>query len=278
MGRALKIQKNNVGSGTTVTGSPPVTAYNQTVLTDAGYPNFGSLTNPVYNTPVQTLDANQFLGVVGGIFTTSTPSATFPEIFCLVNIVLADGTSTFDIAGEYGGRIIRQKGSHKFLVAYTYASTADESMIVGQAYQVASVGTTNWAACGGGADTAVGDIFTATAVGSGTGTVYPVGQCVLSNTATPAAGNMSISYSVGDSSAVYASYITNKWVRDWNGMTYGNYNNGNFGLNIQSSENYYVTNFFTDEGNVTVSGGELSGTTSVDNPTIQLAQISNVTS
>ena len=278
MGRALKIQKNNVGSGTTVTGTPPVTAYNQTVLTDAGFPNFGSLTNPVFNTPVQTLDANQFLGVVGGIFTTSTPSATFPEIFCLVNIVLADGTSTFDIASEYGGRIIRQKGSHKFLVAYTYASTADEDMIVGQAYQVASVGTTNWAACGGGADTAVGDIFTATAVGSGTGTVYPVGQCVLSNTATPAAGNMSISYSVGDSSAVYASYITNKWVRDWNGMTYGNYNNGNFGLNIQSNENYYVTNFFTDEGNVTVSGGELSGTTSVDNPTIQLAQISNVTS
>ena len=278
MGRALKIQKNNVGSGTTVTGTPPVTAYNQTVLTDAGFPNFGSLTNPAFNTPVQTLNNNQFLGVVGGIFTTSTPSATFPEIFCLVNIVLADGTSTFDIASEYAGRIIRQKGSHKFLVAYTYASTADEDMIVGQAYQVASVGTTNWAACGGGADTAVGDIFTATAVGSGTGTVYPVGQCVLSNTATPAAGNMSISYSVGDSSAVYASYITNKWVRDWNGMTYGNYNNGNFGLNIQSSENYYVTNFFTDEGNVTKSGGELSGTTSVDNPTIQLAQISNVTS
>jgi hypothetical protein len=82
MGRALKIQKNNVGSGSTVTGTPPVTAYNQTVLTDAGFPNFGSLTNPVFNTPVQTLDANQFLGVVGGIFTTSTPSATFPEIFC----------------------------------------------------------------------------------------------------------------------------------------------------------------------------------------------------
>ena len=278
MGRALKIQKNNVGSGTTVTGTPPVTAYNQTVLTDAGFPNFGSLTNPAFNTPVQTLDANQFLGVVGGIFTTSTPSATFPEIFCLVNITLADGTSTFDIASQYAGRIIRQKGSHKFLVAYTYASTAPSALIVGQAYQIGSVGTTNWAACGGGADSAVGDIFTATAVGSGNGYAYPVGQCVLSNTATPAAGNMSISYSVGDSSAVYASYITNKWVRDWNGMTYGNYNNGNFGLNIQSNENYYVTNFFTDEGNVTVSGGELSGTTSVDNPTIQLAQISNVTS
>ena len=279
MGRALKIQKNNVGAGTTVSGSNPVvTTYNQTVLTDAGFPNFGSLTNPAFNTPVQTLDANQFLGVVGGIFTTSTPSATFPEIFCLVNITLADGTSTFDIASQYAGRIIRQKGSHKFLVAYTYASTAPSALIVGQAYQIGSVGTTNWAACGGGADSAVGDIFTATAVGSGNGYAYPVGQCVLSNTATPAAGNMSISYSVGDSTAVYASYITNKWVRDWNGMTYGNYSDSNFGPNIQSSENFYVTNFFTDEGNVTVSGGELSGTTSVDNPTIQLAQISNVTS
>ena len=279
MGRALKIQKNNVGAGTTVAGSNPVvTTYNQTVLTDAGFPNFGSLTNPAFNTPVQTLDANQFLGVVGGIFTTSTPSATFPEIVCLVNIVLADGTSTFDIASEYAGRIIRQKGSHKFLVAYTYASTADESMIVGQAYQVASVGTTNWAACGGGADSAVGDIFTATAVGSGNGYAYPVGQCVLSNTATPAAGNMSIQYSTGDSAAVFASYITNKWVRDWNGMTYGTYSNSNFGQNIQSSENQYVANFFTDEGNVTVSGGEMVGSTSTDNPTIKLAQIASVTS
>jgi hypothetical protein len=278
MGRALKIQKTNIGSGSTVTGTPPVTAYNQNVLTDAGYPNFGSLTDPEYNTPVQTLDDTQFLGVVGGIFTTSTPSATFPEIYCLVNIVLADGTSTFDIASQYGGRIIRQKGSHKFLVAYTYASTADEDMVVGQAYQIAALGTTNWQACGAPAGAAVGDIFTVTAIGSGTGTVYPVGQCVLSNTATPAAGNMSISYSVGDSSAVYASYITNKWVRDWNGMTYGNYSNSNFGPNIQSNENYYVANFFTDEGNVTVSGSELTGTNAVQNGTVQLAQIANVTS
>ena len=278
MGRALKIQKNNVGSGTTVTGSPPVTAYNQTILTDAGYPPFSALTNPVYNSPVQTLDSAQFLGVVGGIFTTSTPSATYPEIYCLVNITLADGTSTYDIASEYGGRIIRQKGSHKFLVAYTYASTADEDMIVGQAYQVASVGTTNWAACGGGADTAVGDIFTATAVGSGTGTVYPVGQCVLSNTATPASGYMSISYSVGDSAAVYASYITNKWVRDWNGMTYQNYAPTNYGVNIQSSENFYVTNFFTDEGTVTWSGAEIINSAYAQNGTLQLAQVASVTS
>jgi hypothetical protein len=77
---------------------------------------------------------------------------------------------------------------------------------------------------------------------------------------------------------VYASYITNKWVRDWNGMTYSNYSNSNFGPNIQSNENYYVANFFTDEGNVTVSGSELTGTSAVQNGTVQLAQIANVTS
>jgi hypothetical protein len=272
MGRALKIQKNSVGSGTTVTGT--VTAYNQNILTDAGFPNFGSLTNPAYNTPVQTLDTTQFLGVVGGSPATSTASATFPEIAAVVNISLADGTST--TAGA--GRIIRQKGSHKFLVAYTAAATADESFIVGQAYQVSTVGTTDWAAVGAGTGVIAGDIFTATAVGAGTGEAYPVGVCVLANTATPAAGFMSIAYSVGDSSAVYASYITNKWVRDWNGMTTASYANTNLGENIQSGENHYVTNFFTDEGNVTVSGGEMVGSVSTDNATIQLAQIASVTS
>ncbi|WP_353480142.1 hypothetical protein [Haliscomenobacter sp.] len=280
MGRALKIQKNNVGAGTTVSGSNPVvTTYNQTVLADAGFPNFGSLTNPAFNTPVQTLDRTQFLGVVGGSPATSTASATFPEVAALVNILLVDGTDSQTATSSYTGRLIRQKGSHKFLVAATGATIADEDMLVGQAYQIASLGSTNWQAVGAGTNVAVGDIFTCTAdAGAGTGTVFAVGQCVLSNTATPTAGNMSIQYSTGDSAAVFASYITNKWVRDWNGMTYGNYSNSNFGQNIQSNENQYVANFFTDEGNVTVSGGELSGTTSVDNPTIQLAQIASVTS
>jgi hypothetical protein len=154
MGRALKIQKTN-----------------NSILTDAGYPNFGSLTNIVYNS-AGTLSATEFLGVVGGSPATSTASTTFPEIAAVVNISLADGTST--TAGA--GRIIRQKGSHKFLVAYTGSATADESLIVGQAYQIASVGTTNWTTCGAGVDYALGDIFTATAVGSGTGTAYQLGN------------------------------------------------------------------------------------------------------
>jgi hypothetical protein len=269
MGRALKIAKTSPGSGNS----------GASVQVDQAYPDFGSLTNPVYNTPIQTLDSTQYLGVVGGSPATSTPSTTYPEIAALVNILLADGTDSYTATSSYTGRIIRQKGAHKFLVAATGATIADEDMIVGQAYQVASLGNTNWQSVGAGSDVAVGDIFTCTAdVGAGTGTVYAVGQCVLSNTATPAAGNMAISYSVGDSAAVYASYITNKWVRDWNGMTYGNYSNSNLGVNVQSSENYYVTNFFTDEGNVTVSGGEMVGSTSTDNATIQLAQIASVTS
>ena len=276
MGRALKIQKTNIGSGTTVSGN--VTTYNQNVLTDAGYPNFGSLTNPVYNSAA-TLSATEFIGVVGGSPATSTASATFPEISALVNILLADGTDSYTATSSYTGRIIRQKGSHKFLVAATGATIADEDMIVGQAYQIASLGTTNWQSVGAGTDSAVGDIFTCTAdVGAGTGTVYAVGQCVLSNTATPAAGNMSISYSVGDSSAVYASYITNKWIRDWNGMTYGNYSDSNSGVNIQSGENFYPVNFFTDEGTVTWSGAEVVGGVQAQNGTLQLAQVDKVTS
>ena len=275
MGRALKIQKNNVGSGSTVTGTPPVTTYNQTILTDAGFPNFGSLTSPAtpYNS-ANTFNTDQFVGVVGGSPTTSTPSATFPEVLAAVNILLADGTDT--TAGA--GRLIRQKGAHKFLVAYTAAATADESLITGQAYQIASVGTTNWANVGAGVDYALGDVFTATGVGSGSGTAYPVGVCVLSNTATPTAGNMSIQYSVGDSAAVFASYLTNKWIRDWNGMTYGNYSNNNTGENIQSNENYYVTNFFTDEGTVTWSGAEIINGVEAQNGSIQLAQVAKVTS
>lgn len=275
MGRALKIQKNNVGSGSTVTGTPPVTTYNQTILTDAGFPNFGSLTSPAtpYNS-ADTLNSEQFVGVVGGSPATSTPSTTFPEVLAAVNISLADGTST--TAGA--GRLIRQKGAHKFLVAYTASATADESFIVGQAYQISTLGTTDWQSVGAGADSAVGDIFTATAVGSGTGEAYPVGVCVLSNTGSPTAGNMSIEYSVGDSAAVYASYITNKWIRDWNGMTYGNYSNSNDGENIYSSENFYVTNFFTDEGTVTWSGAEIINGVEAPNGSLQLAQVVNVTS
>ena len=93
---------------------------------------------------------------------------------------------------------------------------------------------------------------------------------------------MSIAYSVGDSAAVYASYITNKWVRDWNGMTYGTYADSNLGVNIQTGENQYVANFFTDEGGVAQSGLDTATATEsvagAPDGYIPLAVINNATS
>ena len=89
---------------------------------------------------------------------------------------------------------------------------------------------------------------------------------------------MSVRYSVGDSVAVYASYLTNKWIRDWNGMTYSNYSDSNVGNNDYSNENFYVTNFFTDEGTVTWSGAEIINGVNAQNGSLQLAQVNKVTS
>lgn len=273
MGRALKIKKTGTNNGITINSNGTINQPALSTVVNAGYPQFGTLTNPVYNS-AQSLTPNDFLGVVGGSPATSTATADFPEIAATVNIALANGTST----GAGAGRIIRQKGAHKFMVARTAATVTAGSFIVGQAYQVVSLGTTNWAAVGAGNDVAVGDIFTATSVGAGDGTVYAVGTCVLANTGSPTAGFMSVAFSLGDSSAVYASYISNKWVRDWNGMTVGNYSNSNSGVNVQSGENFYPVNFFTDEGTVTWSGAEVIAGATAQNGVLQLAQVEKVTS
>jgi hypothetical protein len=273
MARALKIQKYGTAQGITINADGTVNQPAAAVGVDIGYPNFGSLTDPVYNS-ANTLSSADYLGVVGGNSSTAT-TATNPIILPQVNISLADGSST----GAGNGRILRQKGAHKFLVAYVAATTADGSFVVGQAYQIVSVGTTTWSSYGAPTNATAGDIFTATSAGgAGTGTAYPVGQCVLQNSGTPDAGYMCIEFSVGDSSAVYASYVSNKWIRDWNGMTYGNYSASNYGTNIQSSENFYPNNFFTDEGTVTWSGAELINSANAQNGSLQLAQVVKATS
>jgi hypothetical protein len=163
------------------------------------------------------------------------------------------------------------------------ASTSDGSFIVGQAYFILALGSTNWQTVGTGTGTvAPGDIFTATAAdGGGNGTALPVGVCILSNAASPTAGYMHIGYESGDSSAAYASNLTNKWVRDWAG-TAGNYSNNNSGEVNYTSELYYVANFFTDEGGVSQSGLDTAtATESVAGAPagyIPLAVINNVTS
>ena len=275
MGRALKISKYGPAQGITYNANGTANQPASAVLVDVGYPNFGSLTDPVYNS-ANTLDATQYLGVVGG-FQEGQGSVTNPYISCTVNIVRNSGTST----GSGSGRILRQKGAHKFLVAKA-ADIQDENIVAGNTYMINDPSGTNWAQFGASPNAAQGDIFTATINGTDAvvdnGTVWDVGQCVLANTGSPTAGYMSVAYSVGDSAAVYASYITNKWVRDWTGMTYGNYSNSNTGVNDYSGENFYPTNFFTDEGTVTWSGAEIIGGANAQNGSLQLAQVANLTS
>ena len=275
MGRPLKIQKFSLNTGV---GSPGANT-----PVDLAYPPFGELTNPAYNEPTQTLNSAQFLGVVGGSPTTSQPSSTYPVVTAFVNITLADGTSSFDLDGSYAGRIVRQKGSHKYLVVYTGGTTADGSFIVGQSYQIVALGTTNWQSVGTGTGTVVaGDIFTATAAnGGGDGTAYPVGVCVLTNDTSPATGLMAIGYESGDSATATASNLSNKWVRDWTG-TAGDYSDANLGEVEYTSENYYVANFFTDEGGVAQSGLDVATATEsvagAPDGFIPLAVINNATS
>lgn len=245
MGRPLKIQKSSTGSGN---GGAAVGV-------DLGYPNFDSLTNPVFNSPVQTLNGTQYLGVVGGAAPTDTPSATNPRVDVTVNITGS--------AGVAQGYIIRQKGSHKYLVG-DVTSIADEDLTVGLAYMITSVGSTNWQACGAPIGAGVGTIFTCTAdAGAGTGTANLVGVCVLQNSATPAAGFMSISYIDDASSEVFVSKLSNKFLLGWEG-------GDGYSATEVTADTRQVANFFTDEGTVIKSGTAQT--------TINVALIQNVTS
>ena len=260
MGRPLKIQKSSTGSGN---GGAAVSV-------DLGYPNFGSLTAPVFNSPTQTFDSAQYLGVVGGAAPTDTPSATNPRIDVTVNITLASGTG----AGSATGFIIRQKGSHKYLVGDATSLTA---LVVGNAYMIAVVGDTAWTSYGAPSNFGVGTIFTASAAlgSTGTGSVNLVGVCVLDDDTTPAAGLMAITFTVTDSTATTVSKLTNKFLLDWTGGS-------TYAATSVIADKRYATNFFTDEGTVIKSGttgAANTGTvTAGQQNLLDLAIVDNVTS
>lgn len=86
------------------------------------------------------------------------------------------------------GSVLKQKGSHKFQVS-DENTVADESVTLGNAYRINSVGSTDWAAMGAGPNANTNEVFVAKAVGSGTGTVQNVGECTLVNLVTPTAAN-----------------------------------------------------------------------------------------
>ena len=260
MGRPLKIQKSSTGSGN---GGAAVGV-------DLGFPNFGSLTAPVVNT-ANTLNTTEYLGVVGGAAPTDAPTTTNPRVDVTVNIANPSGSGI----GVAQGYVIRQKGSHKYLVGYV-TGVNDGSFVVGQAYQIVSVGTTDWAAAGAPSNFGVGTIFTATSVGgAGSGTANSVGVCVLDDDVTPAAGLMAITFTIGDSTATTISKLTNKFLLDWTGGS-------TYAATSVIADKRYATNFFTDEGTVIKSGttgAANTGTVAAGQQNLlDLAIVDNVTS
>ena len=234
MGRPLKIKKSTTS--------------------DIGFNPFSALTNPIYPSDPTTFDGTEYLGVVGGA-NANVATAAFPVVKCRAFIV---GT-----ASEADAYIITQKGTTKYQVA-TVTAVNDEDMVVGQAYRILSVGTTDWAACGASdSNAAVGDVFTATAAGAGTGTVQNVGTCVLANEADTAltVGNMNITFSTGDSTAQLISKLTNK-----------------FALDYSTPPVRYLTNFFSDEGYEVKSGTTGAANVSGQQNRVSLAIVENFTS
>lgn len=243
MGRPLKIQKYSLGSGDTTNNGVPVPI-------DQALPPFSALDDAV--PPIGGLGNAPWLGVVGGLPNPGT-SATYPVVAVTVNITLPDGTG----AGVAAGAIIRQKGSRKYFVA-DLTSLPVTSMVVGAAYMIETYGTTtDWASLGASVNAVAGDVFTATAVGTGDGTVYLVGTCVLDDSAAPPAGNMSIGFSYGNTSTiVYISKLTNRFLLDFTGgEPGGNANTGDVWDQAQVIQNVrYDANFFTDDGYEIKSG------------------------
>ena len=233
MGRPLKIKK--------------------TTTTDIGFNPFASLTNPVFPTDPTTFDGTEFLGVVGGA-NASVATAAFPVVKCRAFITGA--------GAEDDAYIITQKGTIKYQVA-TVSAVNDEDLVIGSAYRILSVGDTDWAACGAStSNAAVGDVFTAVAVGAGTGTAQQVGTCVLANEADTALteGNMNITLSTGDSTAQTISRLTNR-----------------FALDFSTPKVRYVVNFFSDEGTEIKSGAE-ADTFANTTGNLDLAIVENFTS
>ena len=233
MGRPLKIKKSTTS--------------------DIGFNPFSALTNPVYPSDPTTFDGTEYLGVVGGA-NANVATTAYPVVKCRAFIT---GTLAEDDA-----YIITQKGSTKYQVA-TVTSVNDEDMVAGQAYRILTVGTTNWAAVGGSVSAAVGDVFTATGAGAGTGTVQAVGTCVLADEADGALseGNMNITLTAGDSTAQNISRLTNK-----------------FALDYSNPPVRYAVNFFSDEGYEVKSGTTGAVNASGQQNRVSLGIVENFTS
>jgi hypothetical protein len=278
MGRPLKIQKYGLQQGLTYPTASTSSVPAAGVPIDQGYPQFSQVTNPVF---YSSLTPNNFYGVVGGTRGTDV-SATFPVI--KVEVFIANSSS-----GQTAGIILRQKGSHKYLVATT-ASIDPENAVAGVALRITAVGDTDWTAMGLKGTAAIGTIFTpSAAAGAGTtGTAQEVGVCILTSDLTPESGLMSISFAAGgDSTEVAVSKLTNKFLQGWTGFTnaagsalttYSNTGN-NVGPVNYSGETTFLANFFTDDaGAQAIKSGAEADTFANTTGDIELAQVEKYTS
>jgi hypothetical protein len=118
-------------------------------------------------TPGYTADKDQAYYVDCGRTFTSPLSNVFPGFSHLAGRMV----SVCINAQDYG----------QFLV-----SQAAGTFVIGNTYQIISVGTTNWAAIGGSASPAQGQTFVATGAGSGTGTAG--GDVVVPSFTPPGSG------------------------------------------------------------------------------------------
>jgi hypothetical protein len=278
MGRPLKIQKYGLQQGLTYPTASTSSVPAAGVPIDQGYPQFSQVTNPVY---YNSLSSSNFYGVVGGTRGTDV-SATFPVI--KVEVFIADSYSE-----QAAGIILRQKGSHKYLVATT-ASIDPENAVAGVALRITAVGDTDWTAMGLKGTAAIGTIFTpSAAAGAGTtGTAQEVGVCVLTSDLTPTSGLMSISFAAGgDSTEVAVSKLTNKFLQGWTGFTNAagsaltTYSNtgDNVGPVNYSGETTFLANFFTDDaGAQAIKSGAEADTFANTTGDIELAQVEKYTS
>ena len=217
MGRPLKIKKS-----TTI---------------DIGFNNFGNLTaSSVGNT---SFTSSQFVGVVGGA-NTSIATAAYPVVACNANINGVGNTAAY---------IIRQKGATKYLVGsdvdqFANAITANSSYVI---TALGTTGVSGFTSIGAPVTANVGDIFTANAAGTGTGTVNLVGQCLLANQANAAlltANTMSITFSYDGnvSNTTPVARLENRFVWDYNASNTAN---------VQ-----YSSNFFNTGNTLPLSGAE----------------------
>ena len=208
MGRPLKIQK-----------------LNNSIQTDAGYPQFANLDPGTQVVPVG-MTSTEFLGVVGGA-NAGIATSTFPVVKITANVNGQQGAA----------HIITQKGTTKYLVSGENSVNAG-SFTPGFSYQILSLGNTDFTAIGAGINPQVGQVFTATGVGSGSGTASDAGQCQLVANATISSGQMNMVFNV-NGGASYASRLTNKYIYD-------------------SSSNRYAVNFFVAGETTAVTLGSVA--------------------